>query len=282
MKLTTNAVLLTMENVDLPAESEEIVHCHNCTHRINKGIGLFVVCAGPCGMLFHISCVGLNKEHLQSLTKGVVWMCRDCSSCFRKWKQEFATESKTSDARSMHDEISALKCQVAGIWKSLSSINSSSSSADVPIHRSTPISSTRSSRLLDGTNISYVSHATGNDCNEVEDIEQQPLDRMCLGSSAPVGDQSFSLLLTNIDSSVSVNDVKAMVCQCAGVPSEDCNNVVRLVPRGVECSALDYVSFKIVLKKKWKCVAMCASTWPKGVKYREFINRKTNAWKPLQ
>lgn len=265
-----------MEN-DLPVGSEEIVNCYNCTHRINTAVGLYAVCEGPCGKSFHITCIGLNKDHLRSLTNGVVWMCRDCSSCFRKWKEGFAVESGTSDTSlPLYDEISALKAQVAGIMKTLSCITSSTSSADMLIHHSTPISS---SMLINGTNTSYTSEAH---CDKVEEIEQQTMNTMHSDVSEVLGvsDRNFSILLTNIDSSASVTDIKTMVCQCVGAPSNDCENVIKLVPRGVECSTLDYVSFKIVLKEKWRNRAMNASTWPSGVKFRQFINRKVNTWKP--
>nr|XP_029720845.1 uncharacterized protein LOC115262586 [Aedes albopictus] len=91
--------------------------------------------------------------------------------------------------------------------------------------------------------------------------------------------ENFDLLLTNIDGSVSEEDVQLMVCRCLGTRDNECINVRKLVPRWVDCSAFDYISFKIVLNRKWKSVAMMPSTWPRNIRFREF-KKVRFPWKP--
>lgn len=264
-----------MEN-DQPVGSDEAVHCRNCANRIVTAVGLYAVCAGPCAQSFHITCIGLSREHLRSLTKGVIWMCRECSSCFQKWKESSAVEPETSDTKSLRAEITDLKTQVAGILNTLSSITSIDNSTlhTTPIQHSTPVTSTK---LLNGTRENY---ERAKDSGQAEQNKQQLVDPVDPVGGTSEDNRCFSLLLSNIDSRVSENDVRSLVCQCTGAPSIDCEKVVKLVPRRIDCRTLDFVSFKIVLKEKWKPKAMDASTWPCGVKYRQFLNRSSNAWIP--
>lgn len=93
-------------------------------------------------------------------------------------------------------------------------------------------------------------------------------------------DACFSLLLTNISNDALESDVESMVCRCLGAPMEDCLNVVKLVSRRTDCRLLDYISFKVILKDRWKDLALSNSTWPNGIEFREFECRRKNAWKP--
>lgn len=62
--------------------------------------------------------------------------------------------------------------------------------------------------------------------------------------------------------------------------NEDCLKVVKLVSRRTDCRLLDYISFKVILKDRWKDLALSNSTWPNGIEFREFECRRKNAWKP--
>ncbi|XP_062534865.1 uncharacterized protein LOC134204057 [Armigeres subalbatus] len=109
-----------------------------------------------------------------------------------------------------------------------------------------------------------------------------PNQQTLLDDSARVSNganYSFALLLTNIDSSVSEDDVQVMVSRCLGACDTECKSIRKLVPRWVDTSSLDYISFKIVLNRKWKSIAMMPSTWPRNVKSREFRQRQCT-WKP--
>lgn len=201
-------------------------------------------------------------------------MCGDCSTHFRKWKEHSSVAETSKDVpnvsvdRSLHAEIQELKLQVAGILKSLSSSSPTECVSNSVSHHSTPISS---STLIDGTNNSDAHLLTGRISSErsVTNIN----NALSLSNS----DQKLSLFLTNIDSEVSESEVRTMVCECVEAPVHDCFKVVKLVSKNVDCSMIDFVSFRVDLNVKWKEKALDAKTWPCGVKFRQFINR---AWKP--
>lgn len=208
-------------------------------------------------------------------------MCEKCLPPFRKWKECFSEADSAPEIiseiipedRYVHNEIADLKLQVAGILQTLSSFSPADSSSHSPVHHSTPV---MSSTLINGTNQNY------NDNNE-ESTEGTSSPKMycSIGENETIAQpntrQELSLFITNIDSCVTEADVKTMVCQCIGAPYNDCSRVVKLVSRHFKYGMLDNVSFRIDLNEKWREKALNASTWPCGVKFREFVNR---AWKP--
>ena len=52
------------------------------------------------------------------------------------------------------------------------------------------------------------------------------------------------------------------------------------MPKWKNAITIDYVSFKVVLDCNLKTNAMTASTWPRRVKFREFVNRQST-WRPM-
>lgn len=253
--------------------SAKAMECKNCARRIIKEAALYAVCNGPCNSSFHISCVGISKDQLRSLSRGVLWLCNACLSCFHDWKKS-AQISPPSNAHSMQQDVSELKHQVSRIMQALDLSSNQSSPSDAVLRHSTPITT---AALMNGSNVSY-DGASAIQCDQVEQNEDQVRDQEMEDTAE--NNPSFSLLLTNIDNTVSESDIKVMVCGCLRAPTADCESVVKLVPRRMDCTSLDYISFKVVLKSRWKFLAMRASTWPTAVKFREFLSRQKRTWKP--
>lgn len=262
----------TMGESNDTSPSEKTTECKNCARRIITQVGLYVVCDGPCRNSFHISCIGMSKEQLQSRSNGVLWLCNTCLPCFHDWKQSIPSIPTPADTIRMQNDITELKSQVSRILNSLEGISPNKTQrSEFVLRHSTPVTS---AGLMNGSNISY-ENASAIERDQTEQNDEQ--DQM---EETSDGDHSFSLLLTNIDSAASEKDVMMMVCGCLNAPASDCESVIKLVPRRLNCSLLDFVSFKVVLKWRWKSLAMSASTWPIGIQFREFINRKNNTWKP--
>lgn len=98
----------------------------------------------------------------------------------------------------MEDEIAELKRVVAGITETLAKQAASLSTVDPPLLHSTPVSS---HTLQEGRNAnSFTLDNNGSS------------QRQCAADEG-----SFSLLLTNIDSSVEETDVYRMVVQALGI-----------------------------------------------------------------
>lgn len=239
------------------------VKCKKCAIVIYTELALYVVCSGPCGESFHVGCVDMSRDHLRSLTNGTVWMCERCMSAFNDWKNAQNKPPPITEIDKLHSEISELKTLIVDTLQR--TISNDTPSAGMPIHHSTPVPSS----IMCGTNNTYTNQCDDPDmnCNRTEQNDD-------------VHSINFSLLLTNIDNAVSESEIRSMVARCLGAPEEDCLSVRKLVSKRIDCSLLDYISFKVVLKKRWKVLALRMSTWPEGIKFREFVYSTRNVWKP--
>lgn len=247
--------------------------CKKCFARVATKEEQFIHCNGPCGVIFHAACVGLDKVDLAAVSppkRNSFWLCDECLAKFVLWRTERKEEKKESIAPTdrtepksiLQRDVDDLKAKVDSILSVLSA--SSNCSLDTVMLHSTPTSSRHFDNAL------REAACGGTSC--VADASER-------SSNTTAGDENFSLLLTNIDSSVSEEDVQMMVSQCLGVCDTECKYVKKLVPRWVDSSTLDYISFKIVLNCKWKTIAMKSSTWPKNIRFREFRRRQCT-WKP--
>lgn len=267
--------------------------CKKCSLSIDNKVELFTVCEGDCAGFFHAQCVGLSENEVIVLSSSIIWLCDECMDVFRRArdsknsrKDAFSQthfDSRNADGLGSHspdnmmnseaneksivNEVNELKDAVAKIMDTLAKIVPTvptDTSDDPPLLHSTPVSSFM---LQEGTN------ACSMTVNNSEGPSQQ-----CV-----MDDKHFSLLLTNIDASVVECDIHRMVAQALGIDTlyPEYIDVVKLVSNWKTCNALDYVSFKVVLDNRWKQKAMNPSTWPKGVRFREFVKKRSNTWKPI-
>ncbi|XP_062533754.1 uncharacterized protein LOC134202778 [Armigeres subalbatus] len=192
----------------------------------------------------------------------------DCKKCLLPVTKDqpsifcnaFALEPKCA----LHRDVEELKAKVETIMSLLApNVKCSANSA---MQHSTPKTSPKFSNTAP-----YVS--TG----RIESFV--PPDASSRSFTSTNMEESFAMVLTNIDGSVSEKDVQEMVTRCLGACDKECVNVRKLVPRWVDSNTLDYISFKIVLDTKWKSAALTPTTWPKNVKFREF-RQNLCTWKP--
>lgn len=245
--------------------------CKKCSLSIDSNVDLYTVCEGDCACFFHVACINLTERDLSVLSSNIVWLCDECIDRFRKVRDGVGsnvpdnTMSNEINKSSIEDEVRELKNTVAGIVDTLAKILPTASTTDPPLQHSTPVSSFM---LLNGTN------ACGTDMEDSETVRQH---------RCTIDDQNFSLLLTNIDASVVEDDIHRMVSQALGIGTHDPEqiDVVKLVSNWKSNRIIDYVSFKVVIDKRWKLKAMNPSTWPKSIKFREFIKRHNETWKPV-
>lgn len=224
------------------------------------------MCEGKCSKRFHAACVGLDKEQWNALSNNVIWLCDCCMADFCKYRDRRDPLQSTNETRSVDVEIAELKTKIDVILSTLVSIavpKPPSSVENAQCH-STPVSS---SNTRGGTN-SLCDYRFADVCENDEQHSQNDVNN------------TFDLYLTNISPNVTELEISAMVSRCLGINSNDNLNVKKLVSKGKDCSKLDYVSFKVTLNEHYKLLAMSSNTWPERVKYREFVNRHNDTWKP--
>lgn len=239
--------------------------CKKCSQSIDAKVEPYSVCEGQCASCFHASCVGLTEDDLctMALKVNLIWMCDQCMTKFRRMSDGTWTDSTTNPVKtkSIEDEVEGLKVTVAGILETLSKLAPTVVRNDhAPLH-STPVSSHKPFEEMNTSNIDV--NTAGN--------EQQ---------SQHMDGGDFSLFLSNIDTSVSELDVYTMVSRSLNIPDPEDIDVLKLVSNFHHRKPPDFISFKITLDRKWKSKALNPLSWPKHVKFREFITRRNVTWLP--
>lgn len=249
--------------------------CKKCLLPVKTKDHPYIYCNGLCAAVHHAACVGLNTNDLAAVSppkKNNMWLCDECLIEFVQWRQERTDIKNVSIAEPvplpnqleqkcpLQRDIEELKNTVESIRLALASHERFNS--DARSRHSTPNTTNLSQQMDSGLGeMSNVPDALGRSTDSIRE------------------DDSFDLLLTNIDGNVSEEDIQRMVARSLGARDNEIIHVKKLVPRWVDCSTLDYISFKVVLNHKWKVSAMLSATWPKNVRFREF--RKVRCpWRP--
>ncbi|XP_055591008.1 uncharacterized protein LOC129743082 [Uranotaenia lowii] len=84
----------------------------------------------------------------------------------------------------------------------------------------------------------------------------------------------FWLYLAGLQPQITDEDVSKIVSRCLDLTLPV--DVKRLLPKGVDGSTRNFVSFKIGLDPAYKDVALSPLTWPTGILFREFIDQPKN------
>ncbi|XP_062715746.1 uncharacterized protein LOC134291686 [Aedes albopictus] len=244
------------------------MECKKCLLPVITKDQPYIYCNGLCAAVHHANCVGLNKAELAAVSppnKNSCWLCDDCLDEFVQWRKERTEKTNHPIAETIPEpqcvqlqrDVDELKTKVESILSGI--VSHSNHRSDTWIRHSTPNSSRQ-----EESGSSVITSAF-NSTNRIPDSGSE--------------NENFDLLLSNIHGSVSEEDVQHMVSRCLGTRDDECINVRKLVPRWVDCSTLDYISFKIVLHRKWKSTAMMPSIWPKNIKFREFKKIRC-PWRP--
>lgn len=245
------------------------MECNKCLHTIDRKTDRYTICEGRCAKRYHAACVGLAESTVCALfTKNILWMCDACLADYCLTRDAESPLEATIDDNSMsrensiESEIACLKSKIEEITETLAAI--------VPYQRhfvdkqhSTPISPSSSYHLMNGTKISSL-----NDAN----AGATTYDRT-------VCSNTFSLFVTNVVCSATEEDVRQLVCECLDILDPNTIGVRKLVKMRQLNDTMDFISFKVVLDLKLKPLALQQTTWPIGLKYREFENRRT-VWAP--
>lgn len=231
-------------------------NCEKCSLAINMDTDLYTVCEGKCAKSFHADCVGVTEDQLCAFSNNIVWICDSCMVLFCRYRERTNADAATCTemSRPLEDEINDLKSTVAEIVQTLAEVVRRQDPI-VPYQHSTPVSSPK---LHEGNNMT-----TG-----------------CTSKQTDIDSDEFSLYLTNIDRNATEEDISVMVSRSLDAPISSCRDVVKLVPKEKCTNTIDYISFKIVLNGKLKTLALNECTWPKGIKFREFVSRSNETWKP--
>lgn len=243
-----------------------------------------IVCEGFCANTYHAKCVELSIDEKKCclVNPHIYWICAECSSFLRdirysnEMKSEFEKRTKQqhssqdssrnenrSASNNVSDDIVEMKQQIENINKTLAELSqlsnsrfceSSLSAVDQPIAHSSPSSPYK---LIHG-------------CRKVE-------ARRNITQHVKNADGKFWLFFTRIKNDVTEDEIRVMVTESLGI--DDDLVVKKLVPDWKDTSLLPCISFKVGIDVSLRDRAICSSTWPEGICFRQF-QEKSSAWEP--
>lgn len=200
--------------------------------------------------------------------KNVIWLCDDCLEVFND--QVFRQLQQNAPAN-IETEIHTIKEKLTSITEVLATLTLNhvtdvsqgpreetfGSIQRPPVHptqHSTPISElNRGTRIDASSAISYSS----------TDINSVLFDKR----------NTFSLFLSNIDTSVAQQEISNMIEESLGINEEtEKISIVRLVPKWNTGGYAQYASYKVIMDKKHKRKALQTGTWPMDITFREFFD----------
>lgn len=265
--------------------------CEKCTAELSAD---YWTCGGFCSGTtgrFCFKCTGMSPEVQNAVNSNHLlhWMCNACTSIMTKAR---FTKAITSVAAAYEGIIETLKTEIRdNILLEIRSEIQTNLKQIPEIVANTPLRSvTARTQLI--RNSAKRPRPTTND--RIDGIVGPPRKLLCgtdgQGTESPSitaeADHSsgeanlFWLYLSGISPKAPDDKVSDMIK--ARLSTEDVK-ITKLVPRGRDTANLTFVSFKVGMKPDLKQKAMLSSTWPMGVRFREFENYSSSRmgfWDP--
>lgn len=251
--------------------------CPKCSAPVNCKDEIVVVCDGSCMKSYHAFCVGVSETIANCTLKNVLWLCDVCLDAFT----DHFSRQLCSDTKAINFDV-----EIAGIHEKLTDITDTlstlSSTVQVPqvSNQSVPQGNNSESSSPSRHSTPKLKHGCRIDGASSRDPS---INHSSSGvhSFTMQKENTFSLFLSNIDSSVEENDVCNMVEQSLGINNTEQIDIVKLTPRRNFQNRLQYTSYKIVMEKSYKWKALNAHTWPIDIMFREFVEFPRRTWKPI-
>lgn len=257
--------------------------CHACATDVTDD---HIVCKGFCNAIFHTRCSGIALHILNDVVKNdqLFWLCKSCSSLMRDMRLRRTVRSAYEVGQEkllgQHNDIveclksevlTELKAEIKSNFTAL--INSSSLTPKTSNHQRTVQAAVRSRRLF-GRNRDDNQRKTSTKIGTGDSVSPS------LGITAALTyNNKFWLYLSRIACNVTAEQIRSLAQQRLGTDEVE---VVRLVAKGRDINTLSFISFKVGMKSDLKTKALCTSTWPKGILFREFNDNRSNEnfWRP--
>lgn len=288
------------------------VSCPSCSSPVNEDV---YKCAGVCNASYHVACIGINDGALAELLRPesqTLWMCRSCMN--------LRCTGKAASLDSITDTIAELKSELLQefdirLSRALDAVRLDMSSKLDRVYAHThSVLQGPTPTLAPTTNLAAVTPLSSRLCDTDRASQNapprnapkrrlvdftppapEPAASLQLGT-APVSPSSrpvltvpivetreakFWLYLTRIAPSVTELDIREMVRK-----QLDTDDVIifKLLPRDRDVSTLTFISFKVGMSLALRERALSASTWHRGIVYREFtdhrVNTAQNFWRP--
>lgn len=212
---------------------------------------------------FHAKCVGLSEDQGRACSqRNIFWMFDECTELMGTIKFRAVVNKMRSHTKPLEIEIERLKSDAAEMREKMNTMqdhvtNKPVACVNEPTHEEEFRFSPSTSYVpLSSTRVSV------NRANEGQNND------------------SLKLHISNVANDVTEEEVLQMINKAIGV--EQVRYIKCLVPPWKDLSSLDYISFKVEIEHYYRETALKTSTWPKGVRCREFVKFGNRTWRPMR
>lgn len=246
--------------------------CFSCTNEMLTEEG--ITCKGFCKSTFHLTCVKLTAETRDLIRSSgqLFWMCAACTKMMKNatFRQAIAS---TNEAM-LHLEVQQNK--VLEELRSEIQKNTAKINAILDLTPRTP----KRSATFDFPSINVKRPRVGD--STVNAVRNQQRTAFVgsreIDENIPVPivreEAKCWLYLSKFDPRATVDDISRLVRSNLEIETQI--DVVKLVPRDRKLEELTYVSFKVGVGSEYREKAMSASSWQKGIYFREFEFHRSN------
>lgn len=234
-----------------------------------------ITCEGFCGRIYHLQCSGANQYDVMRCagSKNLIWVCDVCLLQLQNQQQR---QAATVPVNINETSEGVMQSTVLNLEQNVKEIKQQLSNLQEQIRQNVTLSppSTSTPERTDRQHSECNSNVRGfNGSRLLNGSKAINRDNRCSSDSS-----DFSIYLTGIANHVCEDDIGRMVSECLKLDQRPV--VEKLVPYRRNVRDLRYISFKVGVNKKFKNEALLETTWPVGVRFREFIQYDTSLWQP--
>lgn len=239
--------------------------CHKCKNDCGSG-EILVVCEGFCESIrrFHASCAGLTDEEAGvCLHTNVMFMCDDCRELIENVRFRSIVSSMRVPENPVEKGVDRITNEIAKMSDLMNQLNVTIGSL---LNTSESTSNTEMPSVSDKVPL-LSSTKVWPDVSTAKRVHNSDEEN-----------KTFKLYISNIANDVTEEEVKQMISEAISV--ENIHAINCLKPPWRDVSTMDFVSYKVVIDRKYRSEALNSSSWPKGIRCREFKDHAVTTWRP--
>lgn len=249
--------------------------CNSCNDDIESTEASITVSCFVCEKSYHgFTCIGLSKPQLRMIkeVKGLLWNCAHCSiSSFPKFVCNKLSEISKKDTPANSQEailtrLDHLSSEMEKLKKNVDSI--STSDFDIPIGGKRPRTGQPrplTPRVL-GAPFEWPKPTISNDHQAIKGTNIE-------STSLKVVEVPIFFHVSRFSTTTTEEELKSWLSIKLQLTSDQSIKCTKLIPKGRDLSALEFISFKIGASKELEEKIMDPSVWPTNITVRPFEKR---------
>lgn len=240
--------------------------CKSCDNAVMNSE--FITCAGLCGEIFHIKCVGVSKSMLTAVAScpNIHWYCHNCNNGKRNISSSVDNMKDSIDrlASSLSSDLlqflNGFKLLTDRLFKTISSVKI--------LHNGT--------KVADSENVA--SHRENGQCEDYDTSKthaQFVVDSNVKQNLITASEPLKSVVVSNIGKGISEDYLRDYLVDELKIEKAKIHSSL-LLPPGKTVDDMYFLQYKVTIPEvKYKSI-IAPNTWPRHVRVRDFVYKPKN------